>query len=797
MRQNLSFIYFCRWFYLTCIFLFLVQLSIAQSYVPEKNNAKVTVQPLIDIQAFAFNLKDVRLLEGSPFKNAMNKDASYLLLLENDRLLHRFYLNAGLPIKGKIYGGWENSGLSGHTLGHYLSACSMMYASSDDNRFKTKVDAIVEELAICQQARKTGYVGAIPNEDSIFGKLAKGEITTGGFDMNGGWSPWYTVHKLMAGLLDAYLYADNQLALKVLIGMANWTEQTLANLSEAQLQKMLKCEYGGMNDLLANLYSVTGQKKWLNLSYKFYDDFVMKPLSAQKDPLPGKHSNTNVPKAIGSARQFELTGNQSDKTIAEFFWQTMVYHHSYVIGGNSNYEYCGDADKLNDRLSDNTCETCNTYNMLKLTRHLFAWQPTAELGDYYERALYNHILSSQHPETGMMTYFVPLRMGTQKSFSDSFRTFTCCVGSGMENHAKYNEGIYYQGKDGSLFVNLFIPSTLDWKVQQARVTQETAYPEKSNTQFKIELKKSVSFALRIRKPWWAKNGYSMQLNGKIMVATKEENGFIVVQRKWNNHDVLKIDLPMQLYTESMPDNNNRIAFLYGPIVLAGQLGLTMPDPLLGVPVLLTDNKQVNDWLKPVKDEPLAFEIKGVGKPFDVKLIPFYKTYQQYYSVYWDYFTQDQWKQRQEEYEQEKKDQKALEARTIDVFRIGEMQPERDHHLQASEKSYVSEAMGVNGREARADNYFSFNMKVAPKEGTGNSLLFTYIGDDKDRKFDILVNGRKIATETLTGAATGKFYDRSYSLPDELIEHVTSIQIRVEANYGKTAGRVFGVRVVRN
>ena len=259
--------------------------------------------------------------------------------------------------------------------------------------------------------------------------------------------------------------------------MADWTDNTIKNLTPEQLQKMLTCEYGGMNDVLANIYSITGNKKYLDLSYKFYDDFVMKPLSEKIDPLPGKHSNTNVPKAIGSARQYEFTGNKADKTIASFFWDIMVHNYSYVIGGNSNYEYCGEEDKLNDRLSDNTCETCNTYNMLKLTRHLFCWQPFSALGDYYERALYNHILASQNPTDGMMCYFVPLRMGTKKEFSDPFNTFTCCVGSGMENHSKYTENIYYQGKDGSLYVNLFIPSVLNWKDKGITLTQVSAYPD--------------------------------------------------------------------------------------------------------------------------------------------------------------------------------------------------------------------------------------------------------------------------------------------------------------------------------
>jgi uncharacterized protein len=777
-------------FYIIFLVFLLVE-GYAQSYVPTLKNKYIKVAPSVKIQAYAFNLKDVKINSGSPFHNAMTKDANYLALLEPNRLLHRFYLNAGLPTKGAVYGGWESDGVSGHTLGHYLSASSMMYASIGDKAFKERVGYIVKELARCQAARKTGYVGAIPKEDTIFGKLAKGEIKTSGFDMNGGWSPWYTVHKVMAGLFDAYLYCDDKLALQVLKGMADWTSVTLSKLTEEQIQLMLKCEWGGMNDILASLYAVTGEKKYLDLSYKFYDDFVMKPLSERIDPLPGKHSNTNVPKAIGSATQYEVTGNEKSKTIAKFFWETMTHNHSYVIGGNSNYEYCGEPGKLNDRLSDNTCETCNTYNMLKLTRHLFTWEPSSELGDYYERALYNHILASQHPESGMMTYFVPLRMGTRKMFSDSFNTFTCCVGSGLENHSKYGEHIYYEGADGSLFVNLFIPSTLNWVDKKVQVTQVTDYPNSDIINLKITTKKPQQFNLKIRKPWWAKDGIALKINGRNSDYTIDKNGFIVIARKWQNGDDIELKMPMELYTESMPDNKDRIAFLYGPLVLAGQLGMNQPDPVEGVPVLLTDSRSANTWTKKTTND-LVFETNNVGVPFDLKLIPFYKMYKEYYAVYWDYFTKEMWEQKKQEYENEKKALKELESKTIDNFRIGEMQPERDHKLFATERSYVSDALGVYGREARRDHYFSFEMKAIPS--TKNALVFTYIGDDKDRKFDILVNDEVIKTEVLNGGTTGKFFNIQYSIPPHLIKS-EKILVKVNANYGKTAGRVFGARTI--
>jgi len=766
----------------------------AQSYIPVKNDPRIKIAPISEMKAFAFDLKDVKLLDGSPFKNAMDKDAAYLLELEPNRLLHRFYKNAGLPTKGDVYGGWESEGLSGHTLGHYLSACAMFYVTSGNPEFKKRTDYIVDELERCQQARKTGYVGAIPNEDTLFNKLSRGIIKSGGFDLNGGWSPWYTVHKVMSGLVDAYLYCDNKKALDIVTKMADWTGKIVNNLTEEQRLKMLNCEYGGMNDVLVNICSITGNKKYLDLSRKFNDEFVMGKLAKRIDPMPGKHSNTNVPKAIGAARSFELTNTPADKTIASFFWETMVHHHSYVIGGNSSYEYCGEEDKLNDRLSDNTCETCNTYNMLKLTRHLFCWQPSQELADYYERALYNHILASQNPSTGMMCYFVPLRMGTQKQFSDRFNTFTCCVGTGMENHSKYVESIFYQAKDGGLYLNLFIPSVLNWKEKGIIIRQETNFPESNKTSLLFSVKSPKQFPLYIRNPKWANNGVQIIVNGKKVTSIKDETGYLVVNRKWKNNDKVEITLPMTVQTEPMPDNPNRVAFLYGPVVLAGQLGKKTPDPLVGTPVLLTDNHNVSDWVKPVDNQTLTFEMKGVGKPFDPIMKPFYQTYDQHYSVYFDFFTNADWTSRQTAYEAEKKRQKEIEENTIDNFRIGEMQPERDHNLKASEKSYVDEALGRTGREARAENFFSFEMKIQP--GFVNNLMLTYIGDDKGRKFDVLVDGTKIATVDWAGGVAGKFYDLFYPIPIELIKDKTKITVRIEANYNKTAGRIFGCRIVK-
>ncbi|QOI97602.1 MAG: glycoside hydrolase family 127 protein [Flammeovirgaceae bacterium] len=766
----------------------------AQAYLPEKSNNVIQVKPTVPVKAYAINLADIKLTDGSPFKNAQDKDAAYLLSIDPDRLLHRFRLHAGLQPKGEIYRGWESDGLSGHTLGHYLSACAMRYAAGGGDEFKNRIDYILNELSVCQQARGTGYIGAIPNEDSIFYKLQHGIIKSSGFDLNGGWSPWYTVHKVMAGLTDAYVYTGNPEALSLVTRMADWCAVILKDLSDDQLEEMRKCEYGGMNDVLVHLYELTGEKKYLALSYKFHDRFVLGELAKRVDPLPGKHSNTNVPKVIGCARRFTVANAPEDKTIAEFFWNTMVNNHTYVIGGNSNYEYCGDAGKLNDRLSDNTCETCNTYNMLKLTRYLFSWDPNSMYGDYYERALYNHILASQNPETGMMCYFVPLRMGARKTFSSPFNTFTCCVGSGMENHVKYTEGIYYETDDGNLIVNLFIPSEVNWRTHDVALKLETRLPEEDKMILSVKTGAPKKFAIKIRKPKWVMGAINALLNGKKVKIAADKSGFITITRTWKDNDRLELTLPMSVYTESMPDNPDRIAVLYGPVVLAGQLGTEMPDPVFETTVLLTDSRNVSDWLKPVAGKSLTFKTNNAARPADVELIPFYKTYQQYYNVYWDYFTPAAWQARQAEYEAEKRRMHDIDLRTIDVIRIGEMQPERDHNLKASERSYVSHALGRPGREVRNGGYFEFDMQVDP--AAEQALLCSYIGDDKNRAFDILVDSVRIAIQELQGTAAGRFFDVEYPIPLTLTQNRNKVVIRIQAHAGKTAGRVFGCRVLR-
>ncbi len=771
---------------ISCTFLFLALYgySSAQSYVPEKKN-KMQVSDVVAAKALAVPLNKVSLLDG-PFKKAMEADAAYLLTIDPDRLLADFRNHAGLKAKAEKYGGWETSGLAGHTLGHYLSACALQYTSTNDKRFLDKVNYIVEELALCQSPRN-GYLGAIPKEDSIWAEVQKGNIRSRGFDLNGAWSPWYTVHKIMAGLLDAYVYCNNEKALGIQTKFADWAENLLKDLTDEQIQKMLLCEYGGMNEVLANTYALTKDKRYLALSYKFHDRRVLDSLAMGKDVLPGKHSNTQIPKLIGSIRRYELTGNTEDKTRADFFWNTVVQHHTYAAGGNSNYEYFGPADQLSETLTENTMETCNTYNMLKLTRHLFALDPDAGYFDYYENGLYNHILSSQNHDDGMMCYFVPLRMGGRKRFSNPFNTFTCCVGSGMENHVKYGEAIYAAGADGSLYINLYIPSELSWTENDRQLKMETSLPESNQVVISFTNDHPISYSLKLRRPKWAGEGTSLLVNGKQETVKADEKGYYNIKRRWKKGDRVVMQFSMSVYAVSMPDNPNRQAFFYGPVLLAGDLGTKEPDPVKGIPVIVSNVTDPSKWIERDADH-FQFASLKTGQPHDIVFRPFNQVKDQYYSVYFDLFSSDGWKDQQVKYEAEKIRLQQIERSTVDVLRMGEMQPERDHEFTGD--TFNGEGHGKKWRATRQAGTMSFILKVDPNKE--NEIQMSYWGmDNRGRVFDILVDGKPVATEDLNKYKGSRFYDIRYPIPVSLTQGKEKVTVTLKAAAGNSVGPVYG------
>jgi len=586
----------------------------------------------------AFDLKRVKLLDG-PFREAMERDRRYLYDLDSDRLLHTFRVTAAFPSSAEQLGGWEKREVRGHTMGHYLSACALMYSSTGDEKLKAKADTIVAELAKCQYAFGNGYLSAFPEEG-----IKRVIYGTGDW-----WAPWYTLHKIFAGLLDMYNHCGNKQALEIAEKMARWAKGHLDNLSDEQTQRMLDVEYGGMNEVLCNLYAVTRNPDHLALAKRFDHKKIFDTLSNFQDCLTGLHANTQIPKITGAARTFELTGEPYYYNIATFFWDQVVGARSYCTGGTSNHEHWRTGpNELAAELSPATQETCCTYNMLKLTRHILTWSAQPQAADYYERALFNSILSTQEPETGMMMYFVPLAPGYWKLYNLPNDSFWCCTGTGLENHAKYGDSIYFHDDEG-VFVNLFIASELSWPEKGIRLRQETDFPEQGRTRLIVNADKPLEMSLRIRVPYWATKGVTVRINNRTHKVDAQPSTYITLKRKWQNGDTVKFEMPMSLHLDRIPDDASLAAIMYGPLVLVGQLGsegltremffaktqrLRPHSKDYPVSSFTADTTNLEAWIKPVKGKPLTFRTVGAGKPDDVTLVPLHKLFGQRYAVYW-------------------------------------------------------------------------------------------------------------------------------------------------------------------
>jgi DUF1680 family protein len=740
-------------------------------------------------------LKDVRLLP-SPFLDAVQANHKYLLGLEPDRLLHNFRKYSGLAPKAEVYGGWEGDTIAGHTLGHYLSALSLIYAQTGDAEAKRRVDYIVAELAECQKARGTGYVaglqrkrkdGTLADGEEIFPEIMKGDIRSGGFDLNGAWSPLYNIHKTFAGLLDAQELCGNPQALEVAIGLARYFQRVFAALSDDQLQIMLGCEYGGLNESYAELSARTRDPQWMTVAERIHDNKVLDPLEKGQDDLPNIHANTQIPKLIGLARIHELTGRQAPGDGARFFWETVTQHHSYVIGGNADREYFFAPDAISRHLTEQTCEHCNSYNMLKLTRHLYGWQPDGALFDYYERTHFNHVLAAQDPATGMFTYMTPLMSGIERGWSSPTGDFWCCVGSGMESHAKHGDSIYWQGRD-ALLVNLFIPSRAHWAAKGADVELATGYPYDGAVRLTVStLKRAGAFAIAMRVPGWATSA-ALTVNGKP-VEPDRSAGYAIVRRRWQAGDVLAMTLPMELRAESTPDDPDTIAILRGPLVLAADLGPANEKlPNAAAPALV--GSDILGGFRADGLRPAVYQTEGLGRPADMTFGPFYRAWQRRSAVYFKRFTDAGWEKEKVAFAAEQARLADLAARSVDVMHLGEMQPERDHEL-TSDISYPVVYRGRQGRDARSGGFFQFRMSVKP----GPLVLeATYWGDERKRAFDILIDGQTVATQELEAPRPGEFVDIDYPVPEAATRGKTSVMVRFQPHAGHTAGPVFGVRL---
>jgi DUF1680 family protein len=522
--------------------------------------SKVVNHEVVAPVASPFPLKDVRLLPGA-FNAAADVNRKYLKTLPPDRLLHTFRLTAGLPSSAEPLGDWEKPDceLRGHFAGgHYLSACALAFASSGDEDLKRNGDLMVAELAKCQAQHKNGYLSAFPQE--LFDRLRDGVNV---------WAPFYTIHKVMAGHLDMYTLAGNERALGTVENMAHWLRSWSDPLSEQQMQRVLLVEYGGMGEVLGNLYGVTGKREYLELAERFDKKGFFDPLAAHRDELKGLHVNTHVPQVIAAARLYELTGDKRYWNIADYFWDEVTSERSFCTGGTSNLElWRSDPGVLSTQLSSETAEDCCAYNMMKLTRYLFSWSPQASYMDYYERVLFNHRMGTIDPETGTTVYYLPLGSGYSKIYAQPFDSFWCCNGTGAEEFAKLADSIYFHD-DKSIFVNLFIASEVNWPEQGIRITQQTSFPEEQGTTLLVSTPRPVDIDLKLRVPYWAKSG-SVKVNGRPIPAFSDPSSYLVLRGPWKNGDRIELSLPMSLHAAPMPDKESLQAAMYGPLVLAAR-----------------------------------------------------------------------------------------------------------------------------------------------------------------------------------------------------------------------------------
>jgi uncharacterized protein len=594
------------------------------------------------LRAEPFALRDVRLGDG-PCLEAMALNRRFLLGLDTDRLLHMFRLTAGLPSSAAPYGGWEapDNELRGHFVGHYLSACALMAARGGEAALARRGVELVAGLARCQQAHGDGYLSAFPRE--FFDRLRAHHHV---------WAPFYTWHKIMAGLLDSYQLAGNSVALRAAEGMARWTAAWLAPLSEAEVQRILEVEHGGMTAVLLDLSAVTRETSYRDLAERFRHARILAPLAAGRDELADVHGNTTIPKILGEARRYELGGDVTSRGIAEYFWREVTGHRSYATGGTTTGEgWVGRPDQLAATLSSETQETCVSYNMLKLTRQLFTWSADAGCAEFYERAFFNGILPTQHPADGEKLYYTPLASGYWKLFGTPEQGFWCCHGTGVENFAKAGDSIYFRDAHG-LYLNLFVASEVRWPEKGLRVSQETRFPEQDRVTLRIHAARPVRLALHLRIPAWTTASAVVVLNGRELGRPAEPGSYLTIERTWAEGDLVALRLPMSLHAVAMPDDPALQAFLYGPLVLAGRMGTagitdanrrarptapyTVPefvDPdLPPAPVLRAPGSDPASWIRPVAGRPLEF--RTTGQPVDYTLVPLYRLFDERYALYW-------------------------------------------------------------------------------------------------------------------------------------------------------------------
>lgn len=758
-------------------------------------------------------LQHVRLLP-SPFQAAQETNLQYLLALQPDRLLAPYRLQAGLESPTPGYGNWEEDGLDGHIGGHYLSALAMMYTSTGDEQIKQRLDYMLTALEEVQAANGDGYIGGVPDSHSLWNEIRAGNIEADLFILNDKWVPWYNLDKVFSGLRDVYVHTGDEKALRLLTGLGEWALELVSDLTDAQIQAMLVSEHGALNAVFADLYDFTSDPAYLRLAQQFSHQQILQPLAQRQDNLDGLHANTQIPKALGFERIYSLSGEQNYGDAAEYFWHTVTSSRTVSIGGNSVREHFHPKDDFFPIIEDvEGPETCNSYNMLKLSKLLYQRSADTRYIQYYERTLYNHILSSQHPDHGGLVYFTPMRPNHYRVYSAVEDGMWCCVGSGIENHSKYGLMIYAHQAD-TLYINLFIPSELAWEEQGIHVTMETHFPDDDSVH--LTFNSATQKTIKIRYPDWVEEGQlSMAINGESLTINANPGEYIEITRDWQENDQLSWHMPMQLSLEQLPDGSDYYSVLYGPVVLgaktapsvAEQLSFVADNSRMGhiasgpqcalenAPMFVADDLDFLDKIQRLPGSPLTFKVvdEELIQPAFVQptyLIPFFRIHDARYTLYWPYSPADNVSEfRETQLRQSQSDQQLRQA-TIDSVTPGEQQPEADHYFQG-EHTRAGVNNGHHWRDARG--WFSYRLSNPNKEA--NVLRITYWGTDTGRQFDVLVNDTRLASEHLRGEHGPALFSREYVLPEHLRNSDVLI-VRFQANPGSIAGGVYGVDLLR-
>ena len=768
------------------------------------------------LYANEFPLGDITLLD-SPLKRARDLNIKTLLQYDCDRLLAPYLKEAGLTPKGKSYPNWD--GLDGHVGGHYLTAMAIN-AATGDKECQKRMNYFISELQACADANAKnhpawgkGYVGGVPGSDRVWGNFKKGDFSA----YYGSWVPFYNIHKMFAGLRDAWLYCGNEQARLLFLSFCDWAIDLTAELSDTQMEHLLDTEHGGMNEVLADAYAITGEQKYLHAAHRFSHRRLLNPLMQRRDCLDNMHANTQVPKVIGFERIAELGGDEAYHTAGAFFWDIVTGERSLAFGGNSRREHFPSKEACKDFVEDiDGPESCNTNNMLKLTEDLHRRNPEARFADFYELAMFNHILSTQHPEHGGYVYFTSARPRHYRNYSAPNEAMWCCVGTGMENHGKYGQFVYTH-KEDALFVNLFVASELNWKEKGIQLRQETGFPYAETSRITITQGKG-KFAMQVRYPGWVKPGkFTVKVNGQPVSVITGPSSYVTIDRQWKKGDVIDIQFPMHNSVKYLPNLTQYIALMHGPIMLAmktgtedlamliaddsrfGQLAVGKKLPIDQAPILINnDIENIADQLQPVAGKPLHFTLSTkMVNEIRNELIPFFELHDARYMMYWLALSEDNYKGYLDNLARQEKERQELENRTVDKVQPGEQQPESDHFMETDE-SFKGNTNDVFYRDAKDGHYFSYLMQTGGKTNLCLRLKYWGVGEWKSHEFDIFVDDVLVKSVNNTGKyRISEFKYETYDLPADVLKGKSQIRVKFVAKPQKQIGEIYGVRLVES